>query len=358
MKVPEPKRLPSGTWFIRMRLGGVSVPVSAATKSDCKRQATLIKSEYKAGVREIKYGSTAPTLTEAIDKYIDKKRAVLSPSTIRGYKTIQNNYFGSIMQTQINKPIDWQSAISAESRTHSSKTVRNAWGFICSVLKENGITSPRVTLPQDKRAERPFLQPDEIPKFVKAVKSEDCAIPALLGLCSLRKSETMALTWDNVDIKNEIIHVRGAAVLDENGKLVYKKTNKNSASTRDVPIMIPELAELLKAVPEKDRKGLLVTCNPNTVYKRITSFCEKNGFPNIGTHGLRHSFVSLAYHIGMSEMETMEIGGYSDFNTMRKIYTHLAAKDRIKAVNKMKQFYKNANENANGEKKSVETQAS
>ena len=35
MKVPKPRKLASGTWFIQMRLDGESVPVSAATRSEC-----------------------------------------------------------------------------------------------------------------------------------------------------------------------------------------------------------------------------------------------------------------------------------------------------------------------------------
>ncbi len=35
MKVPKPRKLTSGTWFIQMRLGGESVPVSAATRTEC-----------------------------------------------------------------------------------------------------------------------------------------------------------------------------------------------------------------------------------------------------------------------------------------------------------------------------------
>ena len=50
----------------------------------------------------------------------------------------------------------------------------------------------------------------------------------------------------------------------------------------------------------------------------------------------------------------MEFGGWFDYNTMRKIYTHLAQCDRLKARNKMAAFFENtrqeeenANENAN-----------
>ena len=51
MKVPEPRKLKSGTWFIQMRLGGESVPVSAATRTECIRQAEKIKADYRNGKR-------------------------------------------------------------------------------------------------------------------------------------------------------------------------------------------------------------------------------------------------------------------------------------------------------------------
>lgn len=46
--------------------------------------------------------------------------------------------------------------------------------------------------------------------------------------------------------------------------------------------------------------------------------------------------MSLAYHLGLSELETMKIGGWVDSG---KIYTHLAAIDSQKAKNKMSEFY-------------------
>ena len=38
MKVPAPRKLPSGSWFIQLRLGGESIPVTAATAKDCTRE--------------------------------------------------------------------------------------------------------------------------------------------------------------------------------------------------------------------------------------------------------------------------------------------------------------------------------
>ena len=60
---------------------------------------------------------------------------------------------------------------------------------------------------------------------------------------------------------------------------------------------------------------------------RINQVCRANGLPEVGLHGLRHSFASLAYHLQIPEMIAAEIGGWNDLSTMHNIYTHLAQKD-------------------------------
>lgn len=91
----------------------------------------------------------------------------------------------------------------------------------------------------------------------------------------------------------------------------------------------------------------MVRCSPNTIWSQINRVCKGAGLPLVGVHGLRHSFASLAHHIGLPEKEAMLIGGWEDAQTMHKIYTHIADADRVKAENMMAAFYKNANENAN-----------
>lgn len=70
-----------------------------------------------------------------------------------------------------------------------------------------------------------------------------------------------------------------------------------------------------------------MTCNPNTIYNSTNRACRKAGLPEIGAHGLRRSFASLAYHLNLPEEITMRAGGWSDIYTMRKIYTKVSEKD-------------------------------
>ena len=335
MNVPKARKLKSGTWFIYLRIAGEQISVTGDTEKECVRKAEMIKAEYRNGKREKKQSMT---LSDAIDHYIESRDAVLSPSTIRGYRIIQRTRFQSAMK----KPISgtgWQQLVNAEAKLCAPKTVKNAYRFICSVLKENGIEQENVKLPAAAPKEREFLQPEEIPVFLEAIKDTPVEICALLALHSLRRSEIFALEKKDVDLKRGIIHVRGAVVPDENCKYIKKESNKTEKSTRDIPIMIPRLAEAILSAPD----GLLVKEHPDIPRRQIKRVCVACGFAPVTLHGLRHSFASLAYHLGMSELETMRIGGWSDYQTMRNIYTHLAEQDAAAAANKMRNFYQNVN---------------
>lgn len=349
MKIPEPRKLKSGNYFIQLRLNGVSVPVTASSAKECKRQAQLIKAEHMAGTREVRKKN--PTLSQAIDKYIEKRHNTLSPSTIAGYKNIQKFRFKEYMGKKLSELTDLQTMCDREAKLCAPRTLKNSFRLVQSVLKENGIAANPVTMPVMVPKPRPFLEPEQVKTLVKYVKGRESELPVLFALHSLRRSEILALDWSNIDMKNKRFKVSGAVVKDENGKYVGKKENKNASSTRTLPIMIPELETALNSIPKEKRNGKLLKCNPDTVTNLVNRACERAGLPQVGAHGLRHTFASLAYHLGLSELETMELGGWSDAQTMRRIYTHLASSDRAKAENKMAQFFKNANENANDSKK-------
>ena len=330
IKVPKPRQR-GKRWYLELRKEGVTVIEDTEAEAIAKAQA------IRAGFIEAEKKPKAVTLETAIDNYINSRRNVLSPSTLAGYNTVKKNRFKSVMNKPISEVSDWQQVINEEALECSPKTLKNAWGLISPALKNAGLTLPKVTLPQVAPKEPVYLSPEQIKTFVAVLKGTPVEIAALLGLHSLRRSEIAALDWSNVDLEKRTIKVAGSVVPGENWTLVEKPTNKNRTSTRTIPIMIPELYDALKAV--KDKTGKVVTCYISTVYERVNKVCEDNGLPKLGVHGLRHSFASLAYHVRMSEQAAMQIGGWSDYATMRKIYTHLSAQDVKQAENAMSDFY-------------------
>lgn len=342
MKIPKARKMSSGSWYINLRLGGESISVTEKTEKACIREAQRVKAEYLAGKRErveVEEKEPAPTLDAVVESYINSKEGVLSPSTIRGYETIKRTRFQTIMQTPVDEIGDWQTVISNEAGTCSAKTLKSAWGLVHASLSAKKFPVPDVTLPQVVPATRPWLDTKQAKAFVKLVANEDFAIPALLALHGLRRSEIMGLWWSNVDLDNELIHVHGSTVRQSTGGFVDKDTNKNQSSRRTVPIMIPELKKALSRTKQEERLGKVCSGSFDRIWEKINALCAENGLPQVGFHGLRHSFASIGYSLGVSELEMMKLGGWSDTKTMHKIYTHIAEADLLKSKNKIANFF-------------------
>lgn len=341
LKVPKARKLPSGTWFIQLRLGGESISVTASTEKECTKKAQYLKAEYLAGKREKSAEpKKLPTLREACHAYIDSR--ILSPSTELGYLKVTKNRFQTLMDCSLSdiSDSDYQVAVKTESQLCSAKTLKNSWFFVATVLRSNKITPPEISLPQVVPHATPFLDAEQIQTFRQAIRGNKYEVPMLLALHSLRRSEILALRWENIDLSRRCIYIRGAAVMDKNNQLVHKKENKNESSNRTVPILIPELYDLLCA--NQRSSGLVVSCGADTIRRNVNAVCLENNLPLVGTHGLRHSFASLAYHLNVPEKITMEIGGWNDDQTMKKIYTHIARSDMKRYENQFAAFFSSA----------------
>ena len=160
MKVPEPRKLKSGTWFIQLRLGGESIPVSALTRSDCIKQAQLIKAQHRADIHDSKF-RTDKTVRDLMADYIDSIRKTDKPAS---------------------KIKNWQLVIDTEADLTSAKTLKNAWSFLRTSMRHAGMTPPDVRLPQLVPADPSWLEPDEVLRFVDLVHGKSFEVAALLAL--------------------------------------------------------------------------------------------------------------------------------------------------------------------------------
>lgn len=342
VKVPAARQLPSGSWFCRVRVNGDDISITRDTEKEAVAEAMAIKYGAKEAAKKKK--ERKKTLSDAIDEYIDSRRLKLSPSTIYSYERYKANRFQTMMCADVFTTTDeqWQEAIDTEAIGHSPKYITNVWSLLAASIKKATKRRPDVNLPAAETNERLFLDADQIEIFVEALAGESIEIPALLELSSLRRSEILALKWSDVDLEKSTIHIRGAKVCGDGGKLVHKKQNKTKASRRSVPI-IPPLQDALEKAPRKGE--YVVTLSGSWIYTRINKICEANGLPKVGNHGLRHSFASLAFHLGIPEKIAMEIGGWDDEGTMRKIYTHLAQKDIAKRSADFTNFFNKEKDN-------------
>lgn len=327
MAIPKPKQLSDGRWTAQMMVNGKRRSIYGATLEQYEINARAIKAQLISAKNE----PPRLTLGTVIDRYIASVANVLSPSTIRGYNYIRRGRFDNYMDKLIGE-INWQQMISDEAKKYAPHTVKNAWGLVSASLSAAGESVPSVHLPKSVKKELPFLDYKQIQVFLEAVKGNPIEMAAILALHSLRRSELAALTVD--DISNGYIHVNKASVMNDGNVFVSKPTTKTEASTRDIPIMIPRLLEIMP------KKGKLVTISTTSLRDRINRICAANGLPLVGCHGLRRSFASLGYHLNWSERMVMQIGGWSTLQTVHSFYIKLYDVDRDESVKTMKDFYR------------------
>lgn len=343
--VPVAELEPTGMWYIRLRLKNSegkteSFPIREKTEAKAIARAMAIKSGLQAEALEARRKAPTKTLREIVDEYVEYKTRTVEPSTLRGYDSAARNRFKAYMDFPIDK-IDFEEMVFEELEELAPKTVKNGWMLVCPALERAGITPPKIDIKLNQ-SERPWLMPDDIKKFVVAIRGRSSEIGALLALHGLRASEICALTWDDVNLETGAIRIAKARTPDRNNKLVLKDRTKTPRSTRTVMIVIPRLLELLNEVENKE--GFILTVTTNWLYKQINAACESCGLPEVGIHGLRHTFASLCYFLRVPEMEVCTRGGWKSPDFVHRVYTHLSEMQLLTADRTLYDWY--ASENA------------
>ena len=133
MKLPKAKKLPSGSWNVQVMVDGKRVSVTASSEKEAIAKAA----EIKAGLKE-KTISTSMTVGAAIDRYIESKDTVLSPSTINGYKKLRKSVLQDIMELNVASLTSErvQRAVNRMARDKSPKYVRNDYGLFTAAMAE------------------------------------------------------------------------------------------------------------------------------------------------------------------------------------------------------------------------------
>ena len=328
VRVPIPRHK-GNKWFAQVVVGDSRVYISADSEEEYYAKAKAAKSRQI----EIKKAPTKITLGEAIDSYIKSNDSTLSPSTLKAYKSYRKCRFAKYIDKPLER-IDYQRMVNTEAKAVSAKTVRNAWRLVTASMRYKSIDPPIVNLPQPQKKERPWLDFEQVQTFYAAVEGKGCELAALLALNGLRRSEILYLSSDDIDLDTKTIHVHGAKVFSPSGAMVEKSTTKNATSTRDVKIIMPRLIDLLRG-----KKGALITTHPNTLYSQINAICRENNLPSVGFHGLRHSYISLGFHLGVQDLTIANQVGHATVSTTHNIYRHLAEKDAIGELHKMEEHF-------------------
>lgn len=351
MKVPTIRKLPSGNYFCQLRIDGQSISITESSYDQAYAKAVA----YKSGLLRAKKEPVRITVGQAIDEYIDNRRNILSPATIKGYCQIRRTWLQELMDKRVDTLTltAVQKEINREAAHLSGKSIRNAYALLRSALKgKTDIDFDDVTLPPKRTKKGDILSREEMGRLYAVIRDTSLEVPFLLALwLSLRRSEIIALTWDCIG--HDSITVKSAVVLNDRNEYV-EKTTKTDASQRT--IKCPKyLIDKINALPRVSNR--ILNAQPNTYYDLLQKACKKANVPPVGIHDLRHINASVMAYVGISRKHSMERGGWSSSHVLEKTYEHVFDDERTEAAARVDAFFtdalkiENANKNANGIKK-------
>lgn len=236
------EKLPSGSYRVRKMYKGKVYSVTFECKPT-QKEAMIAISDLLESTTD-KHASM--TFSRAAEEYIESKRNVLSPSTIRGYRGIMRQFPEAFLEKNLYDitALDVQAEINRMAQDHSPKTVRNHHGFISSVL---GTFRPNLklstTLPQKRKNEPYIPSAEDVRKILSYAKDTAFEVPLILACYGMRRSEICALTVDDID--GDIVPITKGLVQDDHKQWIVK-TTKTTSSTRDIIIPM-DIADKIRA---------------------------------------------------------------------------------------------------------------
>lgn len=320
----------------------------------------LIDNKFNANrISEATYGRTLGTFdiiknSDIADIPIQKIEIFQLQNFLNNQKNYANSYIdkiyemlGSIFKEAINRDIIIKNPLNNVIKPKSNK--------------------------QDKKIES--LSIEEQKTFINILDNEQYKNIFLIALhTGMRIGEILALTPNDIDLDNKLIHISKTLTKDQNGKVKIGETTKTYTSNRDIPITTL-LESILKDsmanyIPNKNNllfchlnSSIIAPATINSQFKKIcknanikvietkkkTTRKNKKGeyiYVNLktssaNTHMLRHTYATRCIEAGVPAEVLQRLLGHKNISITINTYTTIFNKFKENALENYINYIKN-----------------
>ncbi|SES69530.1 site-specific integrase [[Clostridium] polysaccharolyticum] len=317
------KKLPSGQWrtLVYSHTDGNGKRKYESFTADTKKESEYLAAEFAMNKKKSSGKKVMPTFKVAFETYIDSKSNVLSPSTIRGYVQMKSYYneLDNVLLSDINTQL-LQSWVNELSKTHAPKTVSNAHGLVVSIMNFFDCKKVTVTLPAAESVTYHIPNDEEIQRIIEYLKENDMELLKavyLAAFATLRRSEIVGLSANDLDVHNNTIHVHRVRVINKDKVFVDKNTTKTKSSDRYIQIPSFVMDEI------KDCQDKVVTISADNITNRFGRMLKKLKIGHFRFHDLRHYSASIMHALGIPDQYIMARGGWSNDKVLKQVYRNV-----------------------------------
>lgn len=298
------------------------------------------------------------SIQEVIFLWKEEKKKYVKASTYATYMVLIEKHilptFGDKFSFQ---ELDIQSFVFHKLQNHMSKKTLKDILMILKMIMKYGVKHGYfqyqefdIHFPTDReKKELEVFSIEQQKKILNYIKThfnfENLGILICLNT-GMRIGEICALTWNDIDIQNETIHIHKTLqriYIFEKTKKQTKlilDTPKTKNSIRNIPIL-PELLSLLRSIKKVVNNEYFILSNGSTpleprAYRNYyKNLLNKIGVPFIKFHALRHSFATRCVESKCDYKTISVILGHSSINTTMNLYVHPNLEQKRRCLKQM-----------------------
>ncbi|BCJ30535.1 tyrosine-type recombinase/integrase [Actinocatenispora sera] len=335
-------------------------PVYGKTRTEVEDKLAELRKHAQQGVPLASGTLTLNAyLTEWLTEVVSKR---VRPNTLETYRIMVEQYLlpgigrrklGKLNVREVRQFLDGLAKRGTGARTvqyvHTTLRVALEDAMREEIISRN--VARLVRVPAPPKQERQPLTVEQVKALLRHTRDYRLyALFVVLALLGLRRSEALALRWDDVDLTNGVLRV--SASLQRTVAGLERLPTKTRRSVRTVPLPALVLRALrdhwyqtlVERIDLDDRhpdSGYVFTTSigtpidPRNCSRLFREMCTDAGLPTVRLHDLRHGCASVLLQLAVPPRTVMEILGHSTLEMTMNTYAHVSLDDKRSALDKI-----------------------